>query len=899
AGPSDEEVHAAAADGTRGAGAALPHLDAIQRSFGRHDVSGIRAHTDDAAARGARAMGAEAFATGDHVAFAGAPSLHTAAHEAAHVVQQRAGVHLKGGVGAEGDDHERHADRVADHVVRGESAEALLDRYSGGGGGGAGGAGVQRLVTEDAMTNAIAVGRGFGDAKDEKPLAAEQASWRDVFSANLERDHVVATYRAIVAKIPEIRHADVNQLVRSDEALAGKSTEELRALIPLARRVLSGIEDLKALGSDAELKAGFTAFKEQLGAYHELLKTSRAEGLLKSPPFVLDQVFGKYTYTKTVRDKAGKATGQEQRTVQGASAGNLDVEVGDALAKMYDLKQAATEFIALLKTKGRKELVDHFTQLRDQQLDRDKDYLHAGLKASHGMTTMNLQVAISKGRQLLGGVDDKAAGVPFANEGDKLAIDTRAGYLDPKQVPGFEAFKKADPTRAAWLAAMEPGANAGGASAGGAHPASAGAANPASAGAANAANPGGANGPGAPKPGAPKPGAARPNLDHLSAERTLGSGGEGEVGLFESHEADYDASLPASHRPRYAGKTTRAGGREGHNLFREAAAYAQLGDHRNLPKVHGFGVVPHGQDKRPALIMDFVQGPNGEQAMLTLKTQMEQGTITPVEYWGSIQFLTRRLVDVIKHLASHGIAHNDIKPENFVIGADGEPRLIDLGLHSKAGEHEQGTATEIRGLSDKLAPSQLTRKVRSGEETDLFLVAASMLAGVSGWTHSSKGAWQPRRGLKDAPEVAAQASGDDLGGRNLLGEFRTFIAKVIKPDAQAEEKIAAVEAMPFLAKPLINDRAAQNVLKGTAPAEVRAPSLGEQLEGLRDPVVGPDGQEAVKGTYVTARTPPRDEGEDKRARMRAERAAAEARQAGDAPAGGAGAAGPAGGAAPH
>jgi hypothetical protein len=59
-------------------------------------------------------MGAEAFTSGNHVAFAGTPSLHTAAHEAAHVVQQRAGIHLKGGVGQVGDEYEKHADAVAD-----------------------------------------------------------------------------------------------------------------------------------------------------------------------------------------------------------------------------------------------------------------------------------------------------------------------------------------------------------------------------------------------------------------------------------------------------------------------------------------------------------------------------------------------------------------------------------------------------------------------------------------------------------------------------------------------------------------------------------------------------------------------------------------------------------------
>ncbi|MCB9734198.1 MAG: DUF4157 domain-containing protein [Deltaproteobacteria bacterium] len=124
---------AIAARGAQGAGGPLPFRERIQASFGRHDVSGVRAHTDGAAQAASAALGARAYASGDHVAFGGAPDLHTAAHEAAHVVQQRAGVALKGGVGAEGDVYERHADAVADLVVRGEPAEGLLDRMAGPG----------------------------------------------------------------------------------------------------------------------------------------------------------------------------------------------------------------------------------------------------------------------------------------------------------------------------------------------------------------------------------------------------------------------------------------------------------------------------------------------------------------------------------------------------------------------------------------------------------------------------------------------------------------------------------------------------------------------------------------------------------------------------------------------
>jgi hypothetical protein len=92
-------------------GVSLPHLDAIQRSFGAHDLSGVRAHTGSAATAAARRLGAQAFTFGNHVVFSGTPSLHTAAHEAAHAV---------------GTSSERQADTVADQVVRGQSSAQLL-----------------------------------------------------------------------------------------------------------------------------------------------------------------------------------------------------------------------------------------------------------------------------------------------------------------------------------------------------------------------------------------------------------------------------------------------------------------------------------------------------------------------------------------------------------------------------------------------------------------------------------------------------------------------------------------------------------------------------------------------------------------------------------------------------
>ncbi|TMQ18267.1 MAG: DUF4157 domain-containing protein [Deltaproteobacteria bacterium] len=132
-GPSNEHVHAAAARGIESPATSLPFADRIQASFGpRHDVASIQAHVGGAATGAAAAMGASGYAAGNHVVFAGAPDLHTAAHEAAHVVQQRGGVQLSGGVGQAGDAYEHHADAVADLVVQGKSAADLLAQRAPG-----------------------------------------------------------------------------------------------------------------------------------------------------------------------------------------------------------------------------------------------------------------------------------------------------------------------------------------------------------------------------------------------------------------------------------------------------------------------------------------------------------------------------------------------------------------------------------------------------------------------------------------------------------------------------------------------------------------------------------------------------------------------------------------------
>lgn len=272
-GDDDEAVHAAAAQGISGPASSLPHLDTIQRAFGTHDVSGIKAHNDAAASAGARGMGAQAYAAGDHVAFDGAPGLHTAAHEAAHVVQQRGGVQLTGGVGASGDSYERHADAVADRVVAGESAQDLLDQHAPDGGVGVQRAAVQR---QESAPRAPATGTSTGTGAAAGPLdrlrtAAAANSASDVRTAYaalqvadkvaLSRDTSLLTSVVRLLDPTEalaiLRELSLPRPTLLQVAAGGKPGDTTFLSEVLA---LAGLNNLTALGASAGALSSFPAF---------------------------------------------------------------------------------------------------------------------------------------------------------------------------------------------------------------------------------------------------------------------------------------------------------------------------------------------------------------------------------------------------------------------------------------------------------------------------------------------------------------------------------------------------------------------------------------------------------------------------------------------------------------
>ena len=280
-GGDPETMHAAAEHGVRDARSALPFHDTIQRAFGRHSIGHVTTTIGGDAADAAAAMSARAFAFGDRIGFDSAPDLHTAAHEAAHVVQQRGGVQLAGGVGAIGDVYERHADEVADAVVAGRSAEALLDRFAGGTPAAAPAA-VQRVQLErNAKGKLVKVAKG--QKQKPKHVIDTTTLGRDALEllvAELQKDgneggkkdgnkELIAEIRKEAPKAKELALDDLSKVFTLDAELTALELAKKSGPVDAAKvkEVTAKLSAAHVLLQSIEIPDDAAMYREAIAAY--------------------------------------------------------------------------------------------------------------------------------------------------------------------------------------------------------------------------------------------------------------------------------------------------------------------------------------------------------------------------------------------------------------------------------------------------------------------------------------------------------------------------------------------------------------------------------------------------------------------------------------------------------
>jgi len=172
------------------------------------------------------------------------------------------------------------------------------------------------------------------------------------------------------------------------------------------------------------------------------------------------------------------------------------------------------------------------------------------------------------------------------------------------------------------------------------------------------------------------------------------------------------------------------GDKAGEQLARfqtEAAAATRL-DHPHVLAVHGLEVA----GGLPWLVMDLAPGG-------TLSERLErEGPPPPREAARIGAALARALA----HAHERGVLHRDVKPDNVLLDAAGEPLLTDFGLARLMDADAQLTAAgDVVGTPLYMAPEQAVgRRDRVGPATDVYGLGATLYHLLAGrppfWSES-------------------------------------------------------------------------------------------------------------------------------------------------------------------
>jgi len=217
---------------------------------------------------------------------------------------------------------------------------------------------------------------------------------------------------------------------------------------------------------------------------------------------------------------------------------------------------------------------------------------------------------------------------------------------------------------------------------------------------------------------APAPPLIGMTVGHYRIERSIGSGGMGEVYLATDtmlNRLVAFKTLPVSlsDDPLVLRR------------FRNEAKAAATLNHPNVATIFSVENI----DDRPHITMEYVEGQ-------TLDNMNSKGGM-------DIKLFVRlfsQLADAINHAHERGIVHRDLKPRNIMISLDGTPKILDFGLAQTRPESQYEDKAEtnitqpgqIIGTPAYMSPEQAEGKdvdVRS----DIFSFGVVMYEAITGY----------------------------------------------------------------------------------------------------------------------------------------------------------------------
>jgi serine/threonine protein kinase len=167
------------------------------------------------------------------------------------------------------------------------------------------------------------------------------------------------------------------------------------------------------------------------------------------------------------------------------------------------------------------------------------------------------------------------------------------------------------------------------------------------------------------------------SITHYRIIKKLGTGGMGEVYLAEDTNLDRKVAIKCLPPESTADESAKM------RLIREAKAAAKL-DHPNICPIHEVAE----EDGTSFIVMQYVEGET-----LAVKIQRK-----PLELIESLDIAVQ-VADALSEAHKSGIIHRDVKPQNIMVNARGQAKVMDFGL---AKIIEQGSMMDSEAKTQSL-----------------------------------------------------------------------------------------------------------------------------------------------------------------------------------------------------
>ncbi|MBQ7568657.1 protein kinase [bacterium] len=192
------------------------------------------------------------------------------------------------------------------------------------------------------------------------------------------------------------------------------------------------------------------------------------------------------------------------------------------------------------------------------------------------------------------------------------------------------------------------------------------------------------------------------NIGRYEIRRQLGQGGMGQVLL------GYDPALQRD----VAIKVMQSGVHNPEDIQRfqrEALAISKL-NHPGIVTLYEMGQ----EQGRLFLAMELVEGVSFSQLV-------QSGQVPDLAVVRRNLALLRQVLEAIAFAHARGVVHRDLKPDNLMVTADGQAKVLDFGLAFMAGQHNLTVTGDVgMGTPAYVAPEQIKDFAHTDWRADIY-----------------------------------------------------------------------------------------------------------------------------------------------------------------------------------